>query len=107
MEPARQAGIEYLKQALGKKQPPMNNALKENLGKACKCSDSMGSGLHKETCNFHPLHLKGILSGLHEDSNSMQQQLCNRATMMVVQIKTWCFRATKSINTCSSSPSGI
>ena len=72
----RQAGVEWLRQAFGKKgsKEPFN-ALKERLAKACKCSKSMAAGLHKENCAFHPLRLKSSLQVVAQDREALAKQL--------------------------------
>ena len=70
----KQAGIEYLKKELGKGEPPMSNAFKEKLGKACKRHGFMEQGLHKLTCKFHFMHLQSVLDRLQQDRASMEKQ---------------------------------
>ena len=71
-------GIEWLKQEFGQGAKPAGVAVHDKIAKACKCSQTMAKGWHKETCTSLPSNMTETLQRLAHDREGMSKQLSKK-----------------------------
>ena len=70
----------------GQKQPPTTPAMLHRPKKACECSQSLGAGLHKQSCRLHPMRLKATLEFHEQNRDSVKKQL-SKTSLAPVQVE--------------------